>query len=180
MYRNWDGIPSYAEFNEIVDYVTGDDKIFGTPHEFRNIINLQTIAEVAKSLGMDCTNGDKTPIVSPHRPLKDLNYVKRDFVYHPQLATYVGALSVDTIMNTLQWYDSKKDLNECIEGKMKSVQVEAYLHSRSFYYSLTNIFKKQFPHLLFFDEEKVKNILKSDSGYTEVMTGLGKDMSFHN
>ena len=105
LYRNKPDCTVRDIFN-VVDYVMGDDKVFGAPAGYETFFNLKTINQVAMSLGMTCTNGDKTPITKEHQPLDKLTFVKRHMRKHPQLERIVGVLSLETILNTLQWYDS--------------------------------------------------------------------------
>lgn len=162
----------------LVDYVMGDDKIFGAPAGYEKYFNLKTINEVATSLGMTCTNGDKTPITSTHQPLDKLTFVKRHMRKHPQLERIVGVLSLETILNTLQWYDSTKDVEQVMEGKMRAVQIEAYLHSKLLFERLTSIMRKYYPFTPLFQEPQVKSILRDRAAYVKVMEWLGKDMRF--
>lgn len=162
----------------IVDYVVGDDKIFGVPKDLSEYFNLLTVKAVAESLGMTCTNGDKTMITKPTQDFEKMSFVKRHFRKHFVLQGYVGVLSIDTILNTLQWFDSTKDQEETIVGKMRSVQVEAYLHGTGLFNQLTDIMKESYPFAPLFDEQKVIEILQSEDGYTDTMLGLGKDLSF--
>lgn len=171
--------PSVWDVHRVVDFVTGDDKVFGADAELSKSFNLLNIKAVAESLGMDCTNGDKTKIERVSQPFDKLTYVKRHFRKHPVLGKYVGCLSIDTIMNTLQWYNSDvEDVHEAMLGKMRSMQVEAYLHSPSFFRALTAIFNKNYPFDALFDEKKVLNILRSDEGYERVIAMQNKNFSF--
>jgi len=166
------------DVEDIVDYVVGDDKIFGVPKRLAKVFNLKTMAKVASDLGMTCTNGDKTPITAESQPLEKLSFVKRNFFYHVELGRIVGALDVSTLLNTLQWMDRTKDRTEVMEGKMRSVQVEAYLHGRGIYDAFVRVMRKHDYTRALFSEEQVKEILRDPTGYEEVMLGLGKDLSF--
>lgn len=168
---------SVKDFHSVVDYVMGDDKIFGCDAEMGKYYNLLTIEKVAKSLGMTCTNGDKTPIKSKTQPFNKLSFVKRNFVKHLTLNKWMGALSLETLHNTLQWRDSTKDIDQVMEGKMRSVQVEAYVHSPVLFREYTRVFNKHYPFTALFSEEQVKNILMDDDtkGYHLIASGLGKE-----
>lgn len=162
--------PTVHDVQSVVDFVTGDDKVFGAPEELAPYFNLLNIKEVAESLGMDCTNGDKTKIERDSQEFSKLTYVKRHFRKHPVLQRFIGCLSLDTILNTLQWVDShKEDTHVSMVGKMKSMQIEAYLHSPALFASLTKIFNDRYPFEAFFDEKKVLSILASDEGYDYVL-----------
>jgi len=179
IYRNKQNA-TVNDFYSVVDYVMGDDKVFGSPKEMAKVFNLTTINAVAVSLGMTCTNGDKTPITKETQPFDKLSFIKRHFRQHPVLKGYVGVLSLDTILNTLQWVDETKDIEETMYGKMRSVQVEAYIHSPALFTQLTQVMSEQYPFAPLFRPEQVIKILTSPDGYVEVMRGLGKDMSFLN
>jgi len=91
------------------------------------------------------------------------------------LKRYVGCLSLDTIMNTLQWINTDTiDCHEAMVGKMRSMQVESYLHSPALFSRLTDIFSEKFPFDAFFDERKVLRILNSPDGYSEMLHLQGK------
>lgn len=150
----------------MVDFVTGDDKVIGASGEMTQYFNLKTIKEVAESLGMDCTNGDKSPITKSSQDFDKLTYVKRHFRFHPILKRYVGVLSLETILNTIQWIDTGAiDGHISMIGKCRSMQIEAYLHSPLFFRKLTDIFERHFPLDAFFTESRVRNILDDDKGY---------------
>jgi hypothetical protein len=167
--------PTVFDVNNVVDFVTGDDKVFGADKEMSKYFNLLNIKAVAESLGMDCTNGDKTIITKSSQPFEKLTYVKRHFRKHPVLKRYVGCLSLDTIFNTLQWINTETlDTHEAMVGKMRSMQIEAYLHSPNLFRSLTTIFENNFAFDLFFTEKKILSILDHDVGYDFVQKMQGK------
>jgi hypothetical protein len=176
LYRN--GIRDPSALFDVVDYVTGDDKICGSSGKYSKILNAYTIKEVAESLGMQCTNGDKTQITSPSMPFDKLNYLKREFRYSPKLDRWVGALSLETIMNTIQWFDNTKDYDEVLAGKCKSMQIEAFLHGDRFYNIYCKIIRKTAPAVMLFSEAKVINILNDDDGYRMVCGMSDKDISW--
>lgn len=176
LYRN--GIRDPHAIFEVVDYVTGDDKICGSSGQYSKIFNAYTIKEVAESLGMQCTNGDKTQIKSPSMPFNKLNYLKREFRYCSKLNRWVGALSPETIMNTIQWFDNSKDYDEVLSGKCKSMQIESFLHGDHFYNVYCKLIKKTAPAVLLFSEAKVISILNDDNGYRVVCDMSDKDISW--
>jgi hypothetical protein len=168
IYRNKPN-PTVEDVHRVVDFVTGDDKVIGADTEMGKYFNLETIKAVALSLGMDCTNGDKSPITKATQDFDKLTYVKRHFRKHPVLGRYVGVLSLETILNTIQWINTDtSDEHIAMLGKCRAMQVEAYLHSPLFYRKLTNVFEKYFPFDPFFTEERVRKILDDDAGYAYV------------
>jgi hypothetical protein len=179
VYRNGGAL---QDVHEVVDYVTGDDKICGTNGKYLNAL---LIAETANALGMATTNGDKTPIERPTQDFSKLVYLKRKFVKpkhknkYPFGEKYMGALDMVTILNTIQWMDKSKDLVISMEGKVKSMQIESYLHGELFYAQFLKIIKEGAPEIPLFTEDRIVEILLSDDGYNYVNSLSGKDISWN-
>jgi len=176
LFRN--GSTKTEDVWDVVDYVTGDDKICGANGPLGLKFNAETIRDVSHALGMKCTNGDKTEITTKSRDFETLDYLKRKFVFHKTLNRYIGILSKDTILNTLQWYDSTSDLSEAIEGKCRSMQIESYLHGPLFYSNYIRIVEQTAPEIALFTEKEIIKILDSDDGYIITSQLAGKDISW--
>jgi hypothetical protein len=180
LYRNNANATVDDFLHKVKAYVGGDDKIFGS--KIDSNYNLLTVKKVVESLGMTVTNGDKSPIVDASRKLMDLNFLKRNIVYHPVLKRYVGALSINTLFNTIQWYSVDKvgdslTYDDLMRDKCNAVLIEAYLHSVGCFELFVSFFRKNGINGLF-TEEKVTSILNSDDGYESVMDMLKKN--FYN
>lgn len=177
LYRSKENATVEDFLRKVKAYVGGDDKIFGSTKDSN--YNLMTVKDVVESLGMTVTNGDKSAITQPSRNLMGLNFLKRNIVFHPVLNKYVGALSINTLINTVQWYNTDKvgeslTYMDLMRDKCNAVLIEAYLHSESCY----NVFKDYFIKNEFdglFSVEKVLKILNSDEGYEYVMDMLKKN-----
>lgn len=179
IYRN-KANPTVQDFLDVISYVCGDDKIFGS--DAGSNYDLHTVKNTAESLGMTVTNGDKTPIDSPSRDLMDLNFLKRNILYHPILNRYVGALSISTLFNTIQWYNIDKvgeslTYEDLMRDKCNAVLVEAFLHSRNCFLSFRDYMRRNGVDGLF-TEERVLKILSDDDGY-EVVLDLFKKNYFN-
>nr|QJI53770.1 MAG: hypothetical protein 1 [Weivirus-like virus sp.] len=165
------------DFHKVVNYVCGDDKIFGSNVDSN--YNLLTVKETAESLGMTVTNGDKSPVVEPSRDLMKLNFLKRNILFHPILKRYVGALSISTLFNTLQWYSADKigeslTYDDLMRDKCNAVLVESYLHSRNCYFMFRDYMIRCGISSLF-DEERVVKILQDKDGHEIVLDLLKKN-----
>jgi len=168
-------VATVEDFKRVGKNVTGDDLKCAAPKDLAHIYNLQTIAETAASLGMSCTNGDKTPITSAGHPLEKLSYLKRHFRYHCELKRYMGCLSLSTIMNMFQWVDKTKDIRDALTGKMNACLVESYIHSPALYKAMYEFFNEQTSNMYrLLSKERVIKILDSDDGYKEVCQLSGK------
>jgi len=174
IYRNKD-CANVDDFSSVISYVTGDDIIFAVPKHLEEVFNLFTLREVAESLGMTCTNGDKSAIDTKGQQFHKLNYLKRHFRFHPVLKQYVGCLSLSTILNTLQYYNGTKNVEEVMQGKINAVAVESYIHSRNLYLLVRDFIKNNCPEYMFLPEDRVINILSTDDGYLDILDSLGKN-----
>jgi len=117
-----------TNFLQITDFVMGDDKICGTPNKFEDIYNAITAKEFFESIAMRFTDGEKGEIITPFKDVQNLVFLKRKFRYHRTLEKVVGALSLETIINSLRWFDSNKDYAVVMGGKMTAFQYEIFLH----------------------------------------------------
>lgn len=116
------------DFHQIVDVVLGDDKIVGTPKHLAQVVNAITMRDLAVSLGMTYTDAKKGDIIAPFKPLDDCQFLKRTFKFHSQLSKIVGILDINTICESLKFYDNTKNINEVMNGKMTAVQFEIFLY----------------------------------------------------
>jgi len=127
LYRNKPNA-TVLEWKTISDFVLGDDKLVGVPKSLSKYVNALTMKEVAESLGMEYTDARKGEITEPFKKLEECQFLKRSFLYHPELNKYVGALDVNTIIETLRFFDCGKVYEEAMSGKMTMVQFELFLY----------------------------------------------------
>nr|WPR18092.1 MAG: RNA-dependent RNA polymerase [Chemarfal virus 140] len=167
--------PTVEEFKELLDYVMGDDKLMGAPAKFADVFNALTVQDVALDLGMTCTDGLKRPITRPGTPLEEISFLKRNFVFHPVLGKFVGPLALATLVNTVQWYDSSKDYDVVMNGKMTAVQIEAFLHSPKLRDTFYSIGVSALPGTMRISDNDIIRIMTADDGYAVVQRMLGKD-----
>lgn len=120
--------PKLMHFENVVDFVMGDDKICAVGKDMGEFFNALTVKSYFNSLGMDYTDGEKGEITQKYKDLSDCVFLKRGFRLHKQLNKIVGPLSLDTIANTLRYTDVRKDFNVVMDGKMTAVQFELYLY----------------------------------------------------
>lgn len=131
LYRNMKKaniVATVKDFNKIGDFVMGDDKLVGVPESLSQYVNALTFKEVFNSLGMGFTDAKKGEITVPFKALEDCEFLKRKFVPHALLGKVVGALSMDTIIGSLKWTDSRKDKKVVMAGKAIAFQYEMFLH----------------------------------------------------
>lgn len=130
------------DFLRIVDFVLGDDKITGVPKDLTKYFNALTLKSFAETLGMDVTDCSKKPIVTEFQKLEDCTFLKRHFRFHKDLGV-VGPLALDTLFNTIQWFDCTKSYDEVMNGKSIVLQIESYIHSEEMLYIFQDMMKDE-------------------------------------
>lgn len=121
--------PNVGLFNrEVVDYVYGDDKVVGVTKN-RLDLNAISMLHFFQSIGMHFTDANKLPISVEYQTLDQISFLKRDFTYHNELQKIVCPLSLRTLKNTISWVDSRKELDDVLEGKIDAIYRELYLHN---------------------------------------------------
>lgn len=146
------------DFYKCVDFVLGDDKVCGVPKDLVKYFNAETLRNTAMSLGMEVTDCNKKPITTPFHKLEEISFLKRTFRVHPVLGV-VGPLSVDTLVTTLQWYDSTKEYEVVMGGKSIVLQIEAYIHSKDMLHLFQNLMKEETWYREF-TEQRILNTLE--------------------
>jgi hypothetical protein len=73
--------------------------------------------------------------------------------------------------------DKTKNIEEVLPGKIRAVQVEAYIHSPALFARFTELFDAYRPYDTI-SEKKVLDILAKDDSYLHVLRDLGKDVSY--
>jgi hypothetical protein len=116
------------EWASIADFTLGDDKIVGVSGPLSECVNALLMRDVAESLGMEYTDARKGQITQPSKDLDECQFLKRMFVYNFDLKKRVGVLDVNTIVETLRYFDSSKEYEEAMDGKMTAIQFELYLY----------------------------------------------------
>lgn len=167
-------IPTVEDFMKLCDWAMGDDKACGAPKGYTQYFNAITMKDIATDLGMECTDGCKNPITEPFVSFSNMVFLKRNFVYDKSMDKIMCPLSVETILNSLGWYDKKKDLDVVMSGKAIAAQIEGFIHSPKFRDQLYNICKKEFPLTSYMPDERIREILNAEEGYQKVMKLLDK------
>jgi hypothetical protein len=119
--------PNITEFMQITDFVYGDDKLNGVPSHL-SWFNAIVMRDWFESTGMTYTDGAKRPVDKPFSSLSEVSFLKRTFRYHPLINRVMCPLSLDTMYNSVQWLDSRKDPDVVLASKIEAFQREAFLH----------------------------------------------------
>lgn len=171
--------PTTDDFNKLMDFVLGDDKFCGAPESLFKYFNAITMRNFATSIGMKYTDGDKGEITEISKPLAECVFLKRGFRFHKELGTVVGPLSLTTLVNSLRYKDSSRDYDDIMSGKLTAFQFEIFLHEDETL--LKNKILESADNASFyfkrFDNEHIMKSMKEHDTYSQVMKGLGKNIS---
>lgn len=167
-------VATIDDFMKLCDWAMGDDKLCGATPGYAKYFNALTMKDIAIDLGMDCTDGCKNPITQPFVDLPNVVFLKRNFRYDWKMDKIKCPLSMETILNSLGWYDKKKDLDVVMTGKAIAAQIEGFIHSPQLRDKLYNVCKKEFPLTPYMTDEHIRDILGAEDGYQKVMKLLEK------
>jgi len=126
-YRMVSDASVYGFWNDLSDYVYGDDKLVVVKDHF-DVLNALTMKEFFVSIGLNYTTADKKEVVTAFDRVEDLTLLKRSFRFHKMLGKIVCPLELRTIFSSLSFVDDSKDCLESLNGKILAAQREFYLH----------------------------------------------------
>jgi len=174
-------IPTVEDFDSLIDFVMGDDKICGAPKRLAKYFNAITMRDFAYSIGMKYTDGDKGEITEISKPLSECVFLKRNFRLHSQLCTVVGPLSLTTLINSLRYKDSSRDYDEIMGGKMTAFQFEMFLHEKpELKQKVLESARDSSFYFKEFSDEHISKTMKEDDTYISIMKNLGKMISSYS
>jgi hypothetical protein len=117
-------------FKELVKIITyGDDGLISVHDSILDFFNQTTVTRAMKILGHDYTDECKTGTMYISRPITEVNFLKRSFVWRN--ASYDAPLNLDTILDIVQ-FTKKGPMSESIFISNIDVAMrELSLHDRS-------------------------------------------------
>nr|URG14772.1 MAG: RNA dependent RNA polymerase [Picornaviridae sp.] len=113
-------------YNRDLTYRSYGDDLAVSVHGNKETLNAFTLEAYMESLGLGLTTADKKKITKPFDD--EPEFLKRKFVYHPQLRRIMCPLSMETLLSTLSWVMSDKNVDDVMQDKIHCFQREAYLH----------------------------------------------------
>jgi hypothetical protein len=126
---------NYAALNHfnknIRDLVYGDDNIVSVHESVRDKFNIQSFAAFIESIGMKYTDETKTSVISSEfRPITNISFLKRSFVWDKDLKRFIAPLEWDTVRQMLYYLRKNIDMTQVICSASNSFLMEASLHSK--------------------------------------------------
>jgi hypothetical protein len=113
--------------------VLGDDNVFCVSPGFTEVFTESNLAVHFKKYGYVYTPEDKEVLVhaSALRPLDQVSFLKRNFVYNKDFGRIVGSLDVSSITDMLNWQKESSNSYADCEVLIDTALEEFALHGRS-------------------------------------------------
>nr|AWK77866.1 nonstructural polyprotein [Renmark bee virus 1] len=139
----------------------GDDHVVAVPIQYLPVFNQQTLPGLLRKFGMYYTIETKSDIEIDFqsRPITEVSYLKRSFVYDEGRAQWLAPLSLDTVLETPMWIKDCADRALQTFGNVEFAVRELALHTE-------DVWNKWFPKLSELVERECRLTLEYDS-YSE-------------
>jgi hypothetical protein len=135
------GMGSFFEHVCMVSY--GDDNLINVSNEAIAFFNQNTIAvEYKAKLGMTYTDENKSANALPYKTLEEVSYLKRKFVFDPKFQIWLAPLTLDTVLEMVNWVRSELDMEDRTRENIETSAFELSLHDEEVFTKWTNIYKK--------------------------------------
>nr|ASM93984.1 putative ORF1 [Caledonia beadlet anemone dicistro-like virus 2] len=126
------GLSGMNHFNKFVSMVSyGDDNVLNISQSVIDLFNQQTIAEALESIAHTYTDETKSGEMIKFRSLKDVNFLKRSFVFSEELQRYIAPLEERVIYEMLNWTRNTIDPDEILMMNVETAAREMALHGRN-------------------------------------------------
>lgn len=116
------------DFNDDVTMIAyGDDNIISVGGD--NNFNQTTISEGFAAIGMCYTMETKQASAGDYRPLTEVSFLKRGFVFDYQMQIFIGPLELDSIVECFNWIHQTTDEYGVMEQNFLMANAELALHN---------------------------------------------------
>jgi hypothetical protein len=127
-------LASVSKFKiNVKDIVYGDDNVISVSEEARSMFNPDSLALAMQEFNMEYTSESKDHSVSNFRHVTEVSFLKRDFVWDPELGIYVAPLDIDTVTFMMYYHNKSKDFKLNIQMTFESLLDELSLHEQHIY-----------------------------------------------
>lgn len=97
-------------FEDLVRIMTlGDDNLVNVSGDMQEYCSMSIMAKQCLKFGFEYTAADKSDKIIDFKPITECTFLKRHFIWDKYLCRWVGALSLDTILEMIQW-TKKEDI----------------------------------------------------------------------
>jgi hypothetical protein len=121
--------------------ILGDDNVFSTSPLLVPYYNELTLPDILKRIGMTYTTELKLTAIVPNRPITEVSFLKRAWLYDDLSGRYIAPLELDVILEFSMWTRKGKDYMNIACSNFENTLNELSLHPKE-------IWDKYYPTLL--------------------------------
>jgi hypothetical protein len=128
----------------------GDDHVISVPVSYTEVFNQLLIPEYMATIGLSYTMEDKERQVDVKtRPITDITYLKRSFVFDVDRQRWIAPITLDTILESPMWLHKCPDKVSQMIAQLDNQLRELCLHDKPTWEKWSSVFAdlgKQFGH----------------------------------
>lgn len=106
----------------------GDDHATGVDDHVASWFNMLAMQKYLPRIGMKYTTATKEEVKEPFIPFDEVTFLKRSFLYDPVQRRHLGALDLDTILETACWTKRGPEAETITKANVQVVLSELSLH----------------------------------------------------
>lgn len=135
-----------SQFNKHVYMIAfGDDNVISVSNEMISEFNFPVIAEGLRKLGMTMTDERKTGEIILFRELKDVQFLKRGFLFREDIQRYVAPLDIESIMKMTNWIHKTPCPDQVLASNIETIWRELSLHPKDIFDKWTSAISRVTP-----------------------------------
>lgn len=123
------------------EMIYGDDNIVSMSPLVQPYFNMETISEAIKEFGMEYTDETKSGLMHSFRPLEELGFLKRSFVFDERAGRYIAPLDWETVRQMTYYTRKNADYNGTVIQGFQSFFRELSLHTEDRYDETLKVIK---------------------------------------
>jgi hypothetical protein len=113
----------------------GDDNTFSTSQFYREKFNEMLMPGYMDKLGMVYTTELKETAVVPLRPITQVEFLKRGFLYNDSVGKWVAPMRIEALFSPLNWCKKGMSKTQSVVDQVTSTISELSLHGRTVFNS---------------------------------------------
>jgi len=148
--RRFSALEDYS--SNVREMVYGDDNVIAVAPQAQSFFNMQNISDAIAEFGMEYTDETKSGIMQDFRPIEQLGFLKRSFVYCEEYGRFIAPLEWETVRQMTYYTKKSADYNGNVVQCFQSFFRELSLHTEDRYSEALNLIKpimeKEFGYFL--------------------------------
>ncbi|UHM27697.1 MAG: RNA helicase [Fushun dicistrovirus 1] len=115
-------------FKDISFITYGDDHVIGVPKRYLDQFNQFTVEKYLSEIGLTYTTENKTKAEFGSRPLSEITFLKRSFVFNEKMRRYNAPINLKTVRECLLWVKRSEDPHLALEANVGFALRELSMH----------------------------------------------------